>query len=280
MTVTSVGSRRNRCCLPTLPWIDISRAVTVVTNPPRLPIFGSWIRLRLKLSSLSWSHYCLSSLVSLGLFICGTCPRFGEKELITRAFKVENFSFQAPYFSEIQHVRKMRFKNLDGEVRHLWGPAGMCRLPSAECTLTRAVHRAHKLEHTFLLVFRLFLLFLATALNFLEEKKLVYMFRWLLQKTCFHDVCQDVEWAGLSQLLWLPTLVQHVLHSSSTALLVLGCQTLLCSFLLYCSVLHYLTGRFIKPTKYTINMNFDIWQKINLFRLLISILPPVTRNNL
>ena len=130
------------------------------------------------------------SYVSVGLF---TCPRFGEKELITRAFKVENFSFQAPYFSEIQHVRKMRFKNLDGEVRHLWGPAGMCRLPSAECTLTRAVHRAHKLEHTFLLVFRLFLLFLATALNFLEEKKLVCMFRWLLQKTCFHAVCQDVE---------------------------------------------------------------------------------------
>ena len=82
----------------------------------------------------SWSQY-----ISVGLF---TCPRFGEKELITRTFKVENSSFQAPYFSEIQHVGKMRFKNLDGEVRHLWGPAGMCRLPSAECTLPRAVHRA------------------------------------------------------------------------------------------------------------------------------------------
>ena len=44
--------------------------------------------------------------------------------------------------SEIQHVGKMRFNNLDGEVRHLWGPAGMCRLPSAECTVHRAVHRA------------------------------------------------------------------------------------------------------------------------------------------
>ena len=77
--------------------------------------------------------------VSVGLF---TCPRFEEKELITRTYKVENSSFQAPYFSEIQHVGKMMFKNLDGEVRHLWGPAGMCRLPSAECTLPRAVHRA------------------------------------------------------------------------------------------------------------------------------------------
>ena len=176
----------------------------------------------------------------------------------------------------------MRFKNLDGEVRHLWGPAGMCRLPSAECTLTRAVHRAPctqagtHFSSSFSSVFT----FLATALNFLEEKKLVCMFRWLLQKTCFHAVCQDVEWTGLSQLLWLPTLVQHVLQGRSTALLVIGCRTLLCSFLLYCSVLHYLTGRFIKPTKYTMNMNFDIWQKINLFRLLISILPPVTRKNL
>ena len=53
MTVMSVGSRRNRCCLPTLPWINISRAVTVVTNAQRLLIFGSWISLDLKLSSLS-----------------------------------------------------------------------------------------------------------------------------------------------------------------------------------------------------------------------------------
>ena len=144
--------------------------------------------------------------------------------------------------SEIQHVGKMRFKNLDGEVRHLWGPAGMCRLPSAECTLPRAVHRAPCTQAGthFSSTFSSAFIFLATVLNFLEEKKLVCKFRWLLQKTCLHAVCQDVERTGLSQLLWLPTLVQHVLYGSNTALLVLDCRTLL-RFLtvLFCTVLSH-----------------------------------------
>ena len=82
----------------------------------------------------SWSQLCLSWTFHLSTI--------WEKELITKTLMVKNSSFQTPYFSKIQHVCKMMFKNLDGEVRHLWGPAGMCRLPSAECTLPRAVHRA------------------------------------------------------------------------------------------------------------------------------------------
>ena len=140
--------------------------------------------------------------------------------------------------SEIQHVGKMRFNNLDGEVRHLWGPAGMCRLPSAECTLPRAVHRAPCTQAGthFSSTFSSAFIFLATVLNFLEEKKLVCKFRWLLQKTCLHAVCQDVERTGLSQLLWLPTLVQHVLYGSNTAFTCTRLPDI--AALSYCTVLY------------------------------------------